>query len=122
MNAHLRRTFYLFAMGFVALVGILAYWQVYAQESLANNPANNLQARQDISAPRGMILAGDGETVLAESQPRETGSGTVYDRVYPQGPLYSNVVGYWSVQYDKTGIEAGENSQLSSRSGDPATL
>jgi peptidoglycan glycosyltransferase len=51
-------------MGFVAMVGMLAYWQVYAQESLANNPANNLQARQDVSTPRGMILAGDGETVL----------------------------------------------------------
>lgn len=122
MNAPLRRTFYLFAAGFVALVGMLAYWQVYAQESLANNPANNLQARQDISTPRGMILAGDGETVLAESEPKEQGSGTVYDRVYPQGPLFSNVVGYWSVKYDKTGIESGENSNLSSNAGDPATL
>lgn len=122
MNAHVRRTFYLFAMGFVAMVGMLTYWQVYAQESLANNPANNLQARQDVSTPRGMILAGDGETVLAESKPRETGSGTVYDRVYPQGPLFSNIVGYWSVKYDKTGIEAGENTELSSNAGDPATL
>ena len=122
MNAPLRRTFYLFAAGFVALVGILAYWQVYAQESLANNPANNLQARQEVSTPRGMILAGDGETVLAESEPRGTESGTIYDRVYPQGPLFSNIVGYWSVQYGKTGIEAGENSELSSNSGDPTTL
>ncbi|MGB3682253.1 MAG: penicillin-binding protein 2 [Rubrobacteraceae bacterium] len=122
MNAPVRRTFYLFALGFVAMVGVLAYWQVYAQESLANNPANNLQARQDVSTPRGMILAGDGETVLAESEPRETGSGTVYDRVYPQGPLFSNIVGYWSIQYDKTGIEAGENSNLSSNAGNPATV
>ena len=122
MNAPLRRTFYLFAAGFIALIGMLAYWQVYARESLANNPANNLQARQDTSTPRGMILAGDGETVLAESKPRKTGSGTVYDRDYPQGPLFSNVVGYWSVKYDKTGIEAGENSNLSSRAGNPATL
>ena len=122
MNAPLRRTFYLFAMGFVALVGMLAYWQVYAQESLANNPANNLQARQDISTPRGMILAGDGETVLAESKPRETGTGTVYDRTYPQGSLFSNIVGYWSVKYGKTGIESGENTELSSNAGTPKTL
>jgi peptidoglycan glycosyltransferase len=122
LNDQVRRSFYLFAMGFVALVGMLAYWQVYAQESLANNPANNLQARQDVSTPRGMILAGDGETVLAESKPRQQGSGTVYDRVYPQGPLFSNIVGYWSIKFDKTGIEAGENSNLSSSAGDPATL
>ena len=36
MNAHLRRTFYLFTLGFVTLVAVLAYWQVYAKEPLAN--------------------------------------------------------------------------------------
>ncbi len=29
MNTHLRRTFYLFVAGFVGLVVMLAYWQVY---------------------------------------------------------------------------------------------
>lgn len=122
MNAHLRRTFYIFAVGFVVLAGVLVYWQVYAQESLADNPANNLQTRKDISVPRGLILAGDGETVLAESNPRETPSGTVYDRSYPQGAPYSNIVGYWSTKYDKTGIEAGENSTLSGNAGEPETI
>lgn len=121
MNPYLRRTFYLFAAGFVALVGVMAYWQVYARESLANNPDNSLQTRRSVEAPRGLILAGDGETVLAESQKRDTQSGTVYDRVYPEGDLYSNVVGYWSVKYGATGVEIGENSTLSGNA-DPATL
>lgn len=121
MNAHLRRTFYLFTAGFVALVAVMAYWQVYARESLANNPDNSLQTRRAVEAPRGLILAGDGETVLAESVERETATGTVYDRVYPQGDLYSNVVGYWSVRYGATGIEIGENSNLSG-TAEPATL
>ncbi len=122
MNAHLRRSFYIFAMGFVALAGVLVYWQVYAQESLANNPANNLQTQKDISSPRGLVLAGDGETVLAESNPRESATGTVYDRGYPEGALYSNIVGYWSTKYDKTGIEAGENTTLSGNAGQPETI
>ena len=121
MNAHLRRTFYVFAAGFVALVGVMAYCQVYARESLANNPDNSLQTRRSIEAPRGLILAGDGETVLAESQKRETESGPVYDRVYPEGDLYSNVVGYWSTKYGATGIEIGENSNLSG-TAEPATV
>jgi peptidoglycan glycosyltransferase len=121
VNAHVRRTFYLFAAGFVALVGMMAYWQVYARESLANNPENGLQTQRAISAPRGLILAGDGETVLAKSVGRESESGTVYDRVYPQGELYSNVVGYWSTKYGATGIEIGENSNLSG-TAEPATL
>jgi peptidoglycan glycosyltransferase len=122
LNVHLRRTFYIFAAGFVALAGVLVYWQVYAQESLANNPANNLQTRKDISSPRGLVLAGDGETELAKSDPRETDAGTVYDRSYPEGALYSNIVGYWSTKYDKTGIEAGENSTLSGSAGEPETI
>ncbi len=121
MNAHVRRTFYLFAAGFVALVGMLAYWQVYARESLANNPENGLQTQRAIETPRGLILAGDGETVLARSVGREGESGTVYDRVYPQGELFSNVVGYWSTKYGATGIEIGENSELSG-TAEPATL
>ena len=121
MNRHLRRTFYLFVAGFVALVGMLAYWQVYARESLADNPDNSLQTRRSIESPRGLILAGDGETELARSVSRETETGTVYDRVYPGGDLYADIVGYWSTRYGATGIEIGENSNLSGNS-DPATL
>ena len=121
MNAHVRRTFYLFVAGFVALVGMLAYWQVYARESLANNPENGLQTQRAISTPRGLILAGDGETVLARSVKREIGGNTVYDRVYPQGEPFADVVGYWSTKYGATGIEIGENSNLSG-TAEPATL
>lgn len=122
MNAHVRRTFYLFVAGFAALIGMLAYWQVYARESLANNPENSLQTRRAIESPRGLILARDGETVLARSvkQPSESGNPT-YERVYPQGPLYAGVVGYWSTRYGATGIEIAENSNLSG-TADPATL
>lgn len=101
MNAHLLRTFYLFAAGFVALVGMLVYWQVYARESLANNPQNSLQTRRAVEAPRGIILAGDGQTVLARSEGRQTERGTVYERIYPEGEAFSNVVGYWSVRYGR---------------------
>jgi penicillin-binding protein A len=121
VNAHVRRTFYVFVGGFVALMGMLAYWQVYARESLANNPQNGLQTQRAISTPRGLILAGDGETVLAKSVGRKSERGTVYDRFYPQGELYSNVVGYWSTKYGATGIEIGENSTLSG-TAEPTTL
>ena len=51
MNAHLRRTFYLFVLGFAMLIGVLVYWQVYARESLATDPANSLQSRRVQEAP-----------------------------------------------------------------------
>ncbi|HEY0128033.1 MAG TPA: hypothetical protein VGB40_02595, partial [Rubrobacteraceae bacterium] len=89
MNAYLRRTFYLFVVGFVALVGTMAYWQVYARESLANNPENGFQTQRSISSPRGLILAGDGETVLARSEKRRGISGPIYERVYPEGEPFT---------------------------------
>jgi cell division protein FtsI/penicillin-binding protein 2 len=86
LNAQLRRTFYLFVVGFVALVGVLAYWQVYARESLATDPANRLQSQRVQEVARGLILAGDGETELARSEQDDNGT---YERVYPEGPLYA---------------------------------
>ncbi|MDQ3251861.1 MAG: penicillin-binding transpeptidase domain-containing protein, partial [Actinomycetota bacterium] len=122
MNTHLRRTFYLFVAGFVGLVVMLAYWQVYSREALANNPENGFQTQRSVSSPRGLILAGDGETVLARSVKRPTPRGPVYDRVYPLGEPYSNVVGYWSTRYGATGIEISNNTDLSSIAGEPETL
>jgi peptidoglycan glycosyltransferase len=122
MNAHLRRTFYLFVAGFVGLVVMLVYWQVYSREALANNPENGFQTQRSVSSPRGLILAGDGETVLAKSVKRGTPTGPVYDRVYPLGEPFANVVGYWSTRYGATGIEIGNNSDLSSVAGEPETL
>jgi peptidoglycan glycosyltransferase len=122
MNPHLRRIFYGFATCFVALIGVLSYWQVYAQESLANDPQNDLRIRRSLESPRGLILAGDGETVLAKSVKNSGNNGeTIYKRAYPQGRLYSNITGYWSVRYGATGIESAENSTLSGTS-DPATV
>jgi penicillin-binding protein A len=118
LNAQLRRTFYLFVVGFVALVGVLAYWQVYARESLATDPANRLQSRRVQEVPRGLILAGDGETELARSEQDDNGT---YERLYPEGPLYAGVTGYWSTRYGASGLEISQNNNLSG-AGEPETL
>jgi len=109
------------AAGFVALVLTLAYWQVYARESISNNPQNSLQAERNLESPRGLILARDGETVLAESVRRDTEEGFAYDREYPGGEAFSNIIGYSSVIYGQAGVEARMNSELQG-SGDAQTL
>ncbi|MDP9455583.1 MAG: cell division protein FtsI [Actinobacteria bacterium] len=118
MNTQLRRTFYLFAAGFVALVGVMAYWQVYAREDLTNHPSNGLQSQRSQETPRGLIFAGDGETVLARS---ERAGGNEYERIYPEGEVFANVVGYWSNRFGASGIEIGQNNNLSG-TGEPETL
>jgi penicillin-binding protein A len=109
-------------LGFVGLVAMMAYWQVYSREALANHPQNGFQTQRSIASPRGLILAGDGETVLARSEKRQGISGPVYERVYPEGEPFTGVVGYWSTRYGATGIEIGNNTDLSSVAGDPDTL
>jgi penicillin-binding protein A len=101
---------------------MMAYWQVYSREALANHPQNGFQTQRSIESPRGLILAGDGETVLAKSEKRQGISGPVYERVYPEGEPFTGVVGYWSTKYGASGIEIGNNTDLSSVAGDPETL
>src|SRR5215208_17255 len=122
MNTHLRRTFYLFLAGFVGLVLMLVYWQVYSREALANNPENGFQTQRSLSSPRGLILAGDGETVPATSAKRPTPAGPVADRSDPLGEPFANGVGYWSTRYGATGSEISNNTDLSSIAGEPQTL
>lgn len=121
MNVQLRRVFYLIAASFVALILTLAYWQVYAREEISNSPQNSLQAERNMEAPRGLILARDGETVLADSIRQESEEGFVYDREYPGGEAFSNIIGYSSIIYGQAGVEARLNSELTG-SGDPQTL
>ncbi len=97
---------------------MLAYWQVIARDSLVNNPANALQSQRARETPRGTVLAGDGETVLARSE--QVGEDS-YERVYPEGAPFANVIGYWSSRYGASGIEIGQNDNLSS-TDDPETL
>jgi peptidoglycan glycosyltransferase len=47
---------------------------------------------------------------IASSTP--TSDSLKYLRTYSAGPLYAPVTGYYSIRYDKTGIEAAENSIL----------
>jgi peptidoglycan glycosyltransferase len=121
LNVQLRRVFYMIAAGFVTLVLTLAYWQVYSREEISNSPQNSLQAARNLESPRGLILARDGETVLSDSVRQDTEEGFVYDREYPGGAAFSNIIGYSSVIYGQAGVEARMNSELTG-SGDPQTL
>src|SRR5438093_92010 len=85
----------------IALVGLfgllfvqLAYVQVFAADEIRNNPANT--ARQIIAeyrVQRGPILSADGR-VLADSRSSRGRTAYLYERRYPEGPLYAALTGY----------------------------
>ena len=90
MNAQIGKLFGLIVILFALLIVWTTRWTVFDAKALRNNPLNVRTLVQELRIQRGRILADDG-TVLARSVP--AGGGT-WKRVYPTGPLFSDVVGY----------------------------
>ncbi|HEX5289479.1 MAG TPA: penicillin-binding protein 2 [Streptosporangiaceae bacterium] len=98
---------------FVLLLININYVQAFEGNSLAGKPSNIRVFNQQFQYQRGSILAtGDnGDTKIAESRLTKGHAG-IYQRFYPDGPVYAPVTGYDSI-YGATGIESAENNNLS---------
>jgi penicillin-binding protein A len=98
--------------------------QLVKAKALATSPYNPRLASQLFNNPRGTIYAADG-SVLAKSV-RVTPTADYlyhYMRQYPDGPLFSGIVGYDSpLYYGRTGIEEQYNSELGAHQQAPQTL
>ncbi len=100
--------------------------QLVKAKALQTSPYNPRVSGQEHTNPRGTIYAADG-TVLAKSV-RVTVTPTSdyqyhYMRQYPDGPLFSGIVGYDSpLYYGTTGIEEQYNSYLGAHTQAPQTL
>ena len=101
---------------FVFLFAQINYIQVFAARGLANHPANKRLLLQEYDVQRGLILARDRRTVLASSKP--TGGRLKYVRVYPQGSLYGQITGFFSVVFGRSGLESSYNDFLSGRAAE----
>jgi penicillin-binding protein A len=94
------------------LVGQLTYLQVYDADHLANDPRNIRAALRDFSKPRGKIVTADGQ-IVARSV--ETGDELKFQRLYPLGPLFSQIAGYQSFVFGNVGVERTYNNELAGR-------
>ncbi len=97
-------------IGFFLLFLQLNNLQVRQASALANDPGNSRALTQKLASPRGEILAANG-TLLAKSVPSD--DVYKYQRVYPQGSLYSEITGYFSIIYGSDGVEKSYNKYLS---------
>ena len=110
------------AILFAVLFAQLNWIQVFAANSIFNNPANEKRRIiQAFQVRRGEILARDGHTILATSIP--TRGQLKYLRKYPQGDLYANVTGFASL-FQTTRLESTYNDYLSARATEllPSTI
>jgi penicillin-binding protein A len=112
MNRAIGRVFIVGAVLFVALIANLTYLQVFAADSLRKRPENHRAIAQELRIRRGSLLAFDG-TPVGGAQRR---SGFWY-RTYPKGPFAPQLLGYDSVKYGRSGIEAALNDHLTGTAG-----
>lgn len=92
---------------FLSLVSYLLYFNMFRAEEVATNPYNKRQWEDEKFVKRGNIYDRDG-VLLAETEV----DGDQRIRRYPQGKLYSHVIGYCSRTYGKSLLEMNYDKQL----------
>ena len=112
MNRQIVQLFGLTLVLFGVLIAFTSRWTVFEAASLEDNQLNRRGLIEQQQVPRGLILARDGSTELARSEPRGSGDRRVYVRNYPEGETFGHPVGYSYIDVGETGIERSRNDAL----------
>ena len=112
MDKQIRQVAIVLLIAFGALFIELNYIQIFAAERIAGNPANVRALLQEYSIKRGDIVTYDGVRV---AHSKATHQKLKYVRTYPQGELYGQITGFYSILYGADRIENSYNDQLLGR-------
>ena len=107
VNKQIRRVAFVAMIMFALLLANGTYMMIFRQSSLAAEPQNRRVRDAEFAQNRGDILAA-GKTVIAKTEPSK--DRFKFQRVYPDGPLYAPVTGFYS--YDHARTVPGEQLQL----------
>ena len=107
MNRAMSKVFLVTVVLFVALVVNLTVIMAVRAQWYQDRPENKRKIAKEMKIKRGDILGFDG-SVMAGTKRR---SG-YYERAYPNGTLAPQLLGYDSVRYGRSGIEAQLNDEL----------
>jgi peptidoglycan glycosyltransferase len=105
---------------FALVVGQSAWVQFFHSSALDKSPLNPRNNSSNAQYQRGEIMAANG-TVLAESVPTSS-SANPWRRIYPEGQLFSGVVGFTSTIQGDWALEAQYNSDLVAHSQPPQSF
>jgi penicillin-binding protein A len=112
LNRQISQLALVFVVLFALLVAATTWSTVLGAEELEENTANRRELIEEQRVPRGLILARDGDTVLARSNKQGRGRRAIYVREYPLGDVFSHAVGYSFVEFGRAGLERSRNDQL----------
>ncbi len=108
MNKPIVRLYGFVVLLFALLVAFTSRWTIFEASSLRENHLNARSLLEQQRIDRGPIIAADG-TVLARSR---RGSEGVYERSYPTGSLFGNVIGYYFTDRGSAGFERFRSAAL----------
>ncbi len=109
MDRSLKILFGVFTALFLILIVNLSNLQFFSSEGISSNQNNKRHLLKDYSIERGAIYTADGVEI---ARTVDTGSEYRFQREYPQGWLYSNITGYDSWRYGRSGLEKTFNREL----------
>ncbi|GDY30958.1 peptidoglycan D,D-transpeptidase FtsI family protein [Gandjariella thermophila] len=109
MNTPLRRVGVTLMALIVLLLANMTYIQVVKADDYRKDPRNQRVVLQEYARQRGQIVAADG-TQLARVQ--ETNDRLRFLRVYPNGPVYAPVTGYYTLIGAPVGMERAQDDVL----------
>ena len=113
MNRAMSKVFVITVVLFVALIVNLTWIMGVRAQWFQDRPENKRSIAKEMKIKRGDILGYDG-SVMAGTERR---SG-YYHRRYPNGTLAPQLLGYDSVRYGRSGIEAQLNDELTGQASD----
>lgn len=112
VNSRLLRVFGGIGLLFAALILSMTWFELWGKNEVMSSAFNRRLTAEEAQIHRGDILDRNG-TPLAQSVSGENG----WARTYPYGSLYAHVLGYDSLTYGKTLLEAKYNDALLGRDG-----
>lgn len=104
MNRQIRQLAAALIVLYIVLFAALNYWQVDRTDELAAEPTNTRALIRQYDKPRGPIVSADG-VIVARSVQTLGDSDVKFQRNYPTGDLFANVVGYHSFGLGSTQLE-----------------
>ncbi len=122
MNAQISKISLVALLLLAALIGATTYWQAWAAPGLAAKQDNAIERVAQFRIKRGLILAANGNTVLATNVRRKRGGDTLYFRRYPTHGLASQTIGYSTQGRSRAGLERSENAYLTASNANLGTI
>ncbi len=112
MNRQLSRLALVAVVLLVALVVATTYWQAWAAGGLQDRQDNAVELVAQFQVARGLILADNGQTLLAANRKVRRNGQTFYFRRYPTKGLAAQTVGYSTSARTQSGLEESLNDYL----------